>query len=372
MKIRQKSFLMSTALVSGVLFLCAFFLILPSFRASIAAAEARAIGEEKALALAIDRLLENSTGAERETYVRGFARYDSGDTAFAVGEGEKTWVASKTPPPETDPGKTAWVRHDGRYLLSISDELTGGVWLRYALDATETVRRSERLMIGTVIFCTALCCGIAAALYGILLRINRPIERLAHELRTPLTVIRGYGELLERAKLTPEQQHRAAGYIVAESERLGEISEKLLTLADARERAYRPERIDLYELAAHLKETYPALESEIEWDTLTGDRALLLSLFGNLIGNAQKASEPGARILFRATPGRVQIVDTGKGMTPEQLKYVNDPSRAKNPSARSGLGVPLCHEIAALHHATLRFVSEEGKGTTATVEFTTL
>ena len=59
-------------------------------------------------------------------------------------------------------------------------------------------------------------------------------------------------------------------------------------------------------------------------------------------------------------------------MTEEQLHYVNDPARAKNPSIRSGLGVPLCHEIAALHGATLTYASKTGEGTTATVHFTSL
>ena len=372
MKIRQKSYLLSTVLVSAVLFLCTFFLILPTFRAALSGAEARALGEEKALALAIDRLIESTPEEMRRSVVRGFFLYDSGDAAFAVGSGPETWFSTDPEPPVGVSGTSVWVARDGRSFLTVEDELSDGVWLRYALDATETVRRSERQMIGAVILCTALCCGIAAALYGLLMRINRPVERLAHELRTPLTVIRGYGEMLERAKLTPEQQHRAAGYIVAESERLGEISEKLLTLADARANAYTPERIRVEELAAHLRETYPSLESEIEWETLTGDRALLLSLFGNLIGNAVEASAPGAPVKFYAAPGRVEIADTGKGMSAEQLRYVNDPAHAKNPSVRSGLGVPLCHEIAALHHATLRFVSKEGEGTTATVEFTRL
>ena len=174
---------------------------------------------------------------------------------------------------------------------------------------------------------------------------------------------------MERAKLTPEQQHLAASYIVSESERLGEISQKLLTMADARKNVFRPERVKLAELAAHLKATYPTLETEIGWDALTADRALLLSMLGNLIGNAVKASAPGAPVKLRATPGVIEIVDTGEGMTPEQLKYVNDPSHAKNPSVRSGLGVPLCHEIAALHGAKLSFTSEPQKGTTATVRF---
>lgn len=369
MKLRQKSYLLSTLFVTGVLFLCAFFLILPGIRSTLAAVEARALGEEKALGLALDWLFSGMHPEERERYARVFEAYDSGGAAFAVGLGDRTWVASDPPPVRTEPGKTVWVRHDGHSALSITDTLSDGVWLCYELDATEDVRRVTRQSIGAVLLCTALAGVIAVTLYIVLERVNRPVERLAHELRTPLTVIRGYGELLERAKLTPEQQHQAASYIVAESERLGEISQKLLTLADARKNVFRPERVRLSELAAHLRRTFPTLETEIEWESLTADRALLLSMLGNLIGNAVKASEPGRPVHMKATPGVIEIADSGAGMTPEQLRYVNDPGHAKNPSIRSGLGVPLCHEIAALHGATLSFVSEEGKGTTATVRF---
>ena len=93
------------------------------------------------------------------------------------------------------------------------------------------------------------------------------------------------------------------------------------------------------------------------------------AMLGNLIGNAVKASAPDSPVYLTAKPGEIEIRDCGKGMNAEQLAYVNDPSHAKNPSVRSGLGVPLCHEIAALHRAKLVFTSKEGEGTTATVRF---
>ena len=369
MKLRQKSYLLTTLLVAGVLYVCAFFLILPGVRAMLAAVESRAFAEEKALGLALDGLFEKIAPEEREQYARTFSAYDS-EAAFSVGLGERTWIATEPAPPETEAGKTAWIARGGRYYLTIADTLSDGIRLRYALDATADVQRLERQAIGTVLLCTALTGGIAVALYVMLERVNRPVERLAHELRTPLTVIRGYGELLERAKLNPEQQHQAASYIVSESERLGEISQKLLTLADARKDVFRTEHVRLSELAAHLKDTYPTLVTEVEWESLTADRALLLSLLGNLIGNAVKASGPQSPVRMRAVPGLIEISDSGSGMTAEQLKYVNDPAHAKNPSIRSGLGVPLCHEIAALHGASLHYTSKEGEGTTATVRFT--
>lgn len=368
MKLRQKSYLLSTLLVTGALFLCASILLLPSIRATVRSVEARAFGEEKALAVALDSLLTSTVPEDRERNARMFSAYDS-DALFAVGSGSAVWYATDPQPSETEPGKTAWIARGGRTYLSISDMLSNGVFLRYELDVTDEVRRIARQATGSILLCTLITGAIAVALYVVLERVNRPVERLAHELRTPLTVIRGYGELLERAKLTPEQQHRAASYIVTESERLGEISQKLLTLADARKNVFRPEHIRLSELAAHLSTTYPTLETDIAWESLTADRALLLSLLGNLIGNAVKASAPGAPVTMRATPGVIEIVDAGSGMTAEQLRYVNDPAHAKNPNARSGLGIPLCHEIAALHQATLHFTSEPGKGTTATVTF---
>lgn len=371
MKLRQKSYLWTVLLVAVVLFVSMLCLVIPNIRMTIGSIESRALGEEKALALSVDGLFENMPAEERRKYVRGFAIYDSGGATFAIGHGGDTWVAIQPIPPETESGRVCWTKQNGRTILTISDTLSDDVWLRYGLDTTDVVHGLRRQAFGSAILCTVLTGGIAAALYVMQERINRPVERLAHELRTPLTVIRGYGELLERAKLTPEQQHQAAQYIVTESERLGEISQKLLTLADARKNVFRPERVSLPALAAHLRQTYPTLETDVQWDSLTADRALILSLFGNLIGNAVKASAPGSPVRMHAVPGKVEIVDHGSGMNEEQLRYVNDPSHAKNPSIRSGLGVPLCHEIAALHGATLTFASKEGEGTTATVQFTT-
>ena len=66
MKLRQKSYLLSTLLVTGALFLCASILLLPSIRATVRSVEARAFGEEKALAMALDSLLTSTVPEDRE------------------------------------------------------------------------------------------------------------------------------------------------------------------------------------------------------------------------------------------------------------------------------------------------------------------
>ena len=128
----------------------------------------------------------------------------------------------------------------------------------------------------------------------------------------------------------------------------GEISQKLLTMADARKNVFRPERVKLTELAAHLRATYPTLETEIEWDALTADRALLLSMLGNLIGNAVKAAAPGAPVKMRATPDLIEIVDTGAGMTESTQNVAGITIRSVGSMTTGGVGAG---GVNALHDA---------------------
>ena len=50
MKLRQKSYVLTVALVAAVLFVSTFVLVLQNLRATFCTIESRAIGEEKALA----------------------------------------------------------------------------------------------------------------------------------------------------------------------------------------------------------------------------------------------------------------------------------------------------------------------------------
>ena len=66
------------------------------------------------------------------------------------------------------------------------------------------------------------------------------------------------------------------------------------------------------------------------------------------------------------------VADTGKGMAPEELKHITeafyrvDKARARAEGS-AGLGLALCEKIVSLHHGTLSFESEPGKGTTVHV-----
>ena len=88
MKLRQKSYLLTVLLITLVLHASVLFVLLPNIRMTVSSAEARALGEEKALALAADRLFEDVAAEDRPIYARAFSIYDSGGATFAIGSGD--------------------------------------------------------------------------------------------------------------------------------------------------------------------------------------------------------------------------------------------------------------------------------------------
>ena len=59
----------------------------------------------------------------------------------------------------------------------------------------------------------------------------------------------------------------------------------------------------------------------------------------------------------------IQIMDNGKGMTPEQLKKVQDPFYTTRTTRKVGLGVPFFKQAAESTGGTFKIDSQQGKGT---------
>lgn len=60
------------------------------------------------------------------------------------------------------------------------------------------------------------------------------VDNVAHELRTPLTAVRGYAEYIQRAELSGEERFEATQYIIDEAARLAAMTERLLQMASLR------------------------------------------------------------------------------------------------------------------------------------------
>jgi signal transduction histidine kinase len=100
------------------------------------------------------------------------------------------------------------------------------------------------------------------------------------------------------------------------------------------------------------------------------DRARLMQLFQNLIGNAVKFCKAGDRITVasgtRGDEAQIQIADTGPGIAPEDLPHIFDPyysASRKHQKTGTGLGLYIGKGIVDAHRGRMDCTSEPGVGT---------
>jgi signal transduction histidine kinase len=202
---------------------------------------------------------------------------------------------------------------------------------------------------------------------------------LSHEVRNPLTAMRIDLQRVEekldvesplRAPLrralraVDRMQHTVSGALrVARSGRVARTPVDLLVPLDAALHASEPE--------------LQSAGARVEVDTgdvplvVSGDAAALEQLFLNLLLNAAQAFDaPGGivRVCARADANhaRIEVRDTGRGMSPETLAAAFEPfvtTRAEG----TGLGLAIARRIAAGHGGELSLESAPGAGTIAIV-----
>lgn len=207
---------------------------------------------------------------------------------------------------------------------------------------------------------------------------------LAHEMKTPVTSIMGYSDSLLNVRLSEQQREQALRNIHSAGVRMEQMSAKLLALVGMYENeAILMEPLSLGELLGQVRRETEALLAargvklriDIGKDVqVHGDRALLCSLFANLVHNGCKASEPGGEILVSCSGRAVMVADRGCGIPEKDLPHVTeafymaDKSRSRGEGG-SGLGLALSLRIVQLHGGTMEIASKAGEGTRVTVVF---
>ena len=205
-----------------------------------------------------------------------------------------------------------------------------------------------------------------------------------HELKTPLTSIIGYADMLRSQDLREDMRFKAASYIFSEGKRLENLSLALMSLLVVGRSEADLKPVDMCQLCTRTERScLPAMKAKelalvvtAAEGTLRGDPALLQTLLQNLLDNARKASSPGGVVTLwgEAVEGgyRLTVSDQGRGIPESELSKITEPfymvdkSRSRAEGG-AGLGLALCQKIVELHRGTLRFQSQEGKGTVVTV-----
>jgi signal transduction histidine kinase len=205
---------------------------------------------------------------------------------------------------------------------------------------------------------------------------------ISHELLTPISIMRSKLENL----LLSEVIDQKAGSKIEESlktlYRLQTLVNSLLFIARIESQQYlRNEtfsvRSVIEEVACEIKpiaedkKVNLKLDAGHDLEMQEANRSLIFSMFYNVVNNAVKNTHGGGTVTVRSSFDNnskfiVDVTDTGKGMTEDQIKILF--SRFKTTIERRedghGIGLAIAKTIADFHGIGLKATSERAKGST--------
>jgi signal transduction histidine kinase len=207
---------------------------------------------------------------------------------------------------------------------------------------------------------------------------------VSHDMRTPLAVVHTTVSMLLNPKyqLTPQQVREQHERIRRNVELMNRMIGDLLDMSNLRvgKLSIEPgpmvinevlrEAVTIHEAAAREKGLELIYEDDGNAMRALADRARLMQLFQNLIGNAVKFCKAGDRITvasgMRGDEAQIQISDTGPGIAPEDLPHIFDPyysASRKHQKSGTGLGLYIGKGIVDAHHGRMSCTSDPNVGT---------
>jgi PAS domain S-box-containing protein len=214
---------------------------------------------------------------------------------------------------------------------------------------------------------------------------------VAHDFNNILTVILGYGQLLLMdPKLTDNQKERVE-YIVAASEKAGQLTNGLLTFS--RKQVKNPHVVDLNEIVQQIERFLVRIIGEDVNLRLTCyatplrvnvDYGQIEQILVNLATNARDAMKNGGLLTIetgsqeidptsskvggfgeRGLYAVITVSDTGCGMDGDTLRRIFEPFfTTKEVGKGTGLGMAIIHGIVKQHNGFINVYSEPNIGTT--------
>ncbi|GAK08392.1 cell wall metabolism sensor histidine kinase WalK [Geomicrobium sp. JCM 19038] len=202
---------------------------------------------------------------------------------------------------------------------------------------------------------------------------------VTHELGGPLTTIQGYVRGMLDGVLPNPSKNLLVVY--EKSQLMERFLDDLHALSslEVQQLSFEYERVEFVAFTRTLVRQFEqnVNETEVKVTFQSEDASLFVTIdplrieqvFINLIGNAQKFSQPSASITVSVHSdehfAHVSIKDEGKGIPDTALPYVFDRSfqvdrekRFVNRQGGSGLGLAICREIITRHHGRISAESE--------------
>ena len=212
-------------------------------------------------------------------------------------------------------------------------------------------------------------------------------RRLAHELRNPLFPLQITVENLQRARQLSQDQfqevfNESTSTLKAELANLNAIVSRFSDFSKMPAPKFTRVRINealrdamrLFEPQFNAVGKPPVGTELFLLDALPeidADPDLLHKAFQNLILNALDAMPSGGTLKLRTSEQdgkvRIEVSDTGKGLTPEECSRLFTPYYTTK-HLGTGLGLAIVQSIVSDHHGTISVSSEESRGTTFRID----
>jgi two-component system nitrogen regulation sensor histidine kinase NtrY len=212
-------------------------------------------------------------------------------------------------------------------------------------------------------------------------------RRLAHELRNPLFPMQITVENLQKARQLDAKQflevfHESTATLRAELANLNTIVGRFSDFSKMP--APQFVRVNLNEALRNAVRLYEPQFNEVGKPTITpelflteplpdidADPDLLHRAFQNLVLNALDAMPAGGTLTLRTLEQdgqiRIEVADTGKGLTPEECSRLFTPYYTTKLQG-TGLGLAIVQSVVSDHHGAISVTSDEGRGTTFRID----
>jgi two-component system, sporulation sensor kinase E len=206
---------------------------------------------------------------------------------------------------------------------------------------------------------------------------------VAHEIGNPLNSLHIHLQLMERQahkldRAAREELQESIDIARSEVNRLDSIVTQFLRAIRPSKPELHPESVNtiveetLRFLTPEIQDRDIAIEQELRSDLpmLQIDRDQMKQAFYNVIKNSLEAMKRGGTLRIHTdrddTHVLISFIDTGSGMSAENLGRVFEPYFTTKPSG-TGLGLLIVRRIVREHGGELSIESSEGKGLTLTI-----
>lgn len=180
---------------------------------------------------------------------------------------------------------------------------------------------------------------------------------VSHELKSPVTAIRGSAELLRDAKMSDEERRKFLDHIIADSDRLTGLLERLRELARA-DIGMEPGTSRLTALSGVPGFSDVVVSGAVDTPIALSEEALR-AVFGQLVSNSREHGATAIRIEAIDRDGRllISVKDNGSGISPGNRERVFEPFfTTRREGGGTGMGLQIVRSMLAAHGGSIRLL----------------